>query len=65
MIVASVGFLGAVAASIVGMSFEWRTAYIIGGGMGLVLLALRFAVYESGLYDKIRFHVDAWKYRKW
>lgn len=58
MIVASVGFLGAVAASIVGMSFEWRTAYIIGGSMGLILLVLRFAVYESGLYDKIRQHAD-------
>jgi MFS family permease len=58
MIVASVGFLGAVAASIVGMSFDWRTAYIIGGSMGLVLLVLRFAVYESGLYDKLRQHGD-------
>jgi MFS transporter, putative metabolite:H+ symporter len=53
MIVACVGLLGAVVASKVGLNFEWRTSYIIGGCMGLVLLFLRFGVYESGLYKKI------------
>src|SRR5262245_877653 len=54
MIVATVGLLGAVMASLVGMYFDWRTAYIIGGIMGLLLLFFRVRVYESGLYDKLR-----------
>ncbi len=50
MFVTAIGFLGAVAASFVGLHAEWRTAFLIGGAMGLVLLAMRFGLYESGLY---------------
>ena len=53
-IVATVGILGAVAAALVGDSFEWRTAYFVGGGMGLVLLVLRIGVYESGMFSRLR-----------
>ena len=53
MIIACVGLLGAVVASKIGLIYDWRTSYIIGGCMGLVLLFLRFGVYESGLYEKI------------
>lgn len=49
-VVASVGILGAVVASLVGDAFSWKTAYIIGGVMGLALLALRVSMYESGMF---------------
>lgn len=54
MIVAGVGILGGVAAGLVGDFFGWRTAYFVGGGMGLALLTLRIGVYESGLFDKLK-----------
>lgn len=53
-IIATVGILGAVVASLVGDIFPWRTAYFIGGGMGLVLLVLRIGVGESGLFTRLR-----------
>ncbi|MGH9899877.1 MAG: MFS transporter, partial [Pyrinomonadaceae bacterium] len=37
-IVASFGVLGAVVAALVGDYFDWRTAYFVGGGLGLALL---------------------------
>lgn len=49
-IVASVGILGAVVASLIGDYFSWQTAYMIGGGMGLALLALRASLLESGMF---------------
>ncbi|MCM2281113.1 MAG: MFS transporter [Bdellovibrionaceae bacterium] len=50
-VVASVGILGAVFAALVGDFFDWKTAYIIGGVMGLALLVLRVSMYESGLFQ--------------
>lgn len=52
-IVATVGVFGAVVAALVANKFDWRTAYFIGGGMGLVLLILRISVYESGMFRTI------------
>ena len=54
MIVATIGILGAVVAALVGDFFEWRTAYFIGGGMGVALLIMRVGVYESGMYNSIK-----------
>lgn len=54
MVVAGVGIVGGVAAGLVGDWFGWRTAYFVGGGMGLALLALRISVYESGMFDKVK-----------
>jgi MFS family permease len=54
MIISSVGMLGAVFAAIIGLNLSWQTAYKIGGIMGFVLLALRFGVAESGLYNNIK-----------
>lgn len=51
--VAAFGILGAVLAGILGDYFDWRTSYIIGGVMGLCLLALRIGVTESGLFMEI------------
>jgi MFS family permease len=54
MIVAAVGVLGVVAASLVGNAFPWRTAYFIGGSLGLLLLLLRLGVHESMMFEKSR-----------
>ena len=54
MVVATIGILGAVVAALVGDFFEWRTAYFIGGGLGVVLLIMRIGVYESGMYNSIK-----------
>ena len=50
--VAGIGLLGAVAAFFVAQAVEWRTAYFIGGGMGLSLLILRLRVLDSGLFHQ-------------
>ncbi len=51
-IVATLGLLGSVSAAYFGQLFHWQTSYIIGGCMGLVLLATRFRMFESGLFEK-------------
>ncbi|WP_236021467.1 MFS transporter [Geomesophilobacter sediminis] len=51
MMVASVGVSGAVLANFVAKGFDWRTAFVIGGILGLFLLALRFKVAESGMFQ--------------
>ncbi|HEY4323365.1 MAG TPA: MFS transporter [Mucilaginibacter sp.] len=52
MIVGVIGLLGAVVAGIAG-KYDWRTSYYIGGGLGIILLALRLGTFESGLYKNI------------
>ncbi len=51
-LVAGVGLTGAVAAFFIAQSFNWRTCYFIGGGLGLILLVLRVGVFESGIFEK-------------
>lgn len=53
-IIASIGICGAVAGGLIGDAFHWRTAYIIGGLFGLLLLALRLGVTESNLFLKAK-----------
>lgn len=54
-LMASFGILGAVAAgSLDWFVSDWRTAYFLGGGLGLVLLALRLGVAESDIFKKVR-----------
>ncbi len=53
-IVAAIGICGAVAAALVGDAFDWRIAYYVGGGLGLILLFLRMGIYESGMYNMIK-----------
>ena len=50
MIVATVGVSGAILANIVAKGFDWRTAFVIGGVLGLLLLILRVTVAESGMF---------------
>ncbi|MEQ1876292.1 MAG: MFS transporter [Bdellovibrionia bacterium] len=53
-VVASVGISGAVLAATVGEHFSWQTAYIVGGVLGLALLVMRLAVFESGLFQAVK-----------
>lgn len=49
-IVATVGVSGAILAGILGLNFDWTTCYLVGGGLGLLLLLMRIGVFESGMY---------------
>jgi putative MFS transporter len=60
-IVAGFGLCGGIAAGIIGGGLPmisdgayWRTAYYIGGGLGLALLVLRIGVVESGMFHAVR-----------
>ncbi len=52
MVVSVIGLLGAVAAGYVG-NLDWRMAYFVGGGLGIVLLLLRLGTFESGMFKNI------------
>lgn len=55
MIVATVGVFGAVVAGFMGdVITDWRWSFFIGGGMGLILLALRVGIFESGMFESVR-----------
>jgi MFS family permease len=49
-LVATVGVLGAILAFFVADTFDWRTSYFVGGGLGLLLLVMRVGVFESGMF---------------
>ncbi len=53
-LVATVGIMGALFAYLVSHLFDWRTAYFIGGGLGLMLMVLRIRVFESGMFMKLK-----------
>lgn len=53
MAVATVGVSGAILANYVAEHFDWRVAYYIGGGLGMLLLLLRVSVYESGMFSRM------------
>ena len=48
--VATIGVFGAVVGGLVADLVSWRTAFFIGGGLGLALLVLRMSVAESGMF---------------
>ena len=54
MLIAAIGVFGAVVAGIIADHVHWQTAYIIGGGLGLLLLVLRVSVAESGMFNQIK-----------
>jgi MFS transporter, putative metabolite:H+ symporter len=50
-VISFLGLVGALTASYVGVMFEWRTAYIIGGVMGLAVMAGRwYGLRESAMF---------------
>ncbi len=56
MIIVALGALGAVAAATITKmcGSNWQLAYFVGGGLGLVLLALRFSTFESGMFENMK-----------
>lgn len=56
--VAGIGVAGAIAAALVAHYFNWKTAYLVGGVMGLGLLALRARMFESGMFDSMKQRAD-------
>ena len=57
-IVATFGVSGGLLAGLIGGAFQrsapdWRTAYFIGGGLGVALLVLRIGVVESGMFQAV------------
>lgn len=53
-IIATVGVLGVVTAALLGDRLHWRTAYLVGGSLGLGLLVLRIGVAESAMFAHIK-----------
>jgi MFS transporter, putative metabolite:H+ symporter len=53
MLVASIGVSGAVVANLVAKTMDWRVAYWVGGGLGLLLLVLRIRVRESRMFQQV------------
>lgn len=52
--IASIGVLGATFAALVAEYTDWRTAYLVGGIMGICLLLLRINVRESTLFQGMK-----------
>jgi MFS family permease len=53
MIVASVGVSGAILANFVAKALDWRSAFYVGGVLGLMLLVTRMRVAESGMFRQM------------
>lgn len=53
-IVAGVGVTGAIFAAVVGELLSWKVAFMIGGGLGMVLLVMRIKMFESGMFEHIK-----------
>ncbi len=65
ILVATMGVLGAILAYFVADLFAWRMSYYVGGGLGLLLLVLRFNVFESGLFENLKTkHVERGNFLK-
>jgi MFS transporter, putative metabolite:H+ symporter len=59
VVVVAMGALGAVGAAFVSKAvntdaISWQMAYFIGGGLGLLLLLLRFQSFESGMFENLK-----------
>ena len=54
MVIVTFGALGAVLAALIADNFDWKMAYFVGGGMGLLLLAFRVGIYESGMFSSVK-----------
>lgn len=54
MLVASIGVSGAILGNFIATTYDWRTAFIIGGVLGLMLLIARISVAESGMFRSMK-----------
>lgn len=53
-LVALMGLPGSIGAYFVVQYFDWRTSYIVGGVLGLLLLIMRVSVLESGMFASVK-----------
>jgi MFS family permease len=53
-LVALLGLPGSIAAYFVVNVFDWRTSYIVGGVLGLLLLIMRLSVLESAIFSHVK-----------
>lgn len=53
-LVATMGVMGALLAYLISNLFDWRVSYFIGGILGLILMAFRIRVFESGIFMKLK-----------
>ena len=53
MILVTFGALGAVLAGLVADMFDWKTAYLVGGGLGILLLLIRMRTLESSMFKNM------------
>jgi len=53
-LIAGFGLTGAIAAGTIAHYVDWRTAYAIGGVLGLALLVLRMKIFESGMFTSLK-----------
>lgn len=53
-LVATMGVIGAILAYFVADMLDWRYAYFVGGGLGLMLMIMRIRVFESAMFDKLK-----------
>lgn len=53
-LVATMGLSGCIAAAVVGQALSWQSAYLLGGGMGLLLLLARFRMLESSMFQQVK-----------
>ncbi|BDU76470.1 MFS transporter [Mesoterricola sediminis] len=51
-LVAAVGMAGTVTAALTGRYLPWRAAYLVGGGLGVLLLFLRVGIRESFIFAR-------------
>jgi MFS transporter, putative metabolite:H+ symporter len=61
MVIVATGALGAVIANIIARHATWQVSYLIGGGLGLALLALRVGTFESSFFNKMKQEADVKK----
>jgi putative MFS transporter len=52
-LIATVGVSGAVVAGVTSKYLDWRSAYMLGGFLGFLLLFLRMGVNESGIFRQL------------
>ncbi len=53
-LVASIGIMGSVTAAFIGDFLPWQTAYLVGGGLGLLLLVMRLKMFEPLLFIHVK-----------
>jgi MFS family permease len=53
-IMTALGVTGAIAAALMGKYLDWRTAFFVGGVMGLALLVLRILTHDSGMFERMK-----------